>query len=133
MRFIEWEEIARGKKIAFAMIIFINSFYIFVYAYHTIVVGTDSLLKEVIELALIITVTIFFYKGSRLAEWFTMMLLVYPLLIIGFLTLRYLGLLGKFGGWTMLIASIFIFGLIITILSRRSSVQAFLEYQRNKR
>jgi hypothetical protein len=130
---IDKKDARKGKKYILILIAIINFYYSISFIANLDTRQTRMLLKQILALVIIATVTFLFFKGFKIAAWISFALLVQPALTILYYPFHYLGILERFNGWLMIIPAVLV-GLIgVLILEKNNSINEFMKYQKEKR
>jgi len=127
------KQIIKGKRIVLSLVIVTNIYYWIDFFLSLDVNHIQILLKQILAIGIIVTTSLLFYKGFKIAEWFTLVFLIKPILANVFYPLYIIGILELYGGWLMLILTIFIGVIGAMFIGNEKSISEFLRCQSKKR
>lgn len=93
---------------------------------------TQTILKQIFGVLAIAINSFLFYKGFKIAEWVTLVLLAEPILSIIFYLFHIIGILEIYNGWFMLILTILIAIIAGLFIGNENSISEFMKEQRSK-
>lgn len=127
------KQISKGKKIVIFLTIINNIYNWISFLMNLSIDHIQILLKQILGVMTIAIISFLFYKGFKVAEWLTFMLLIEPIMTINFYPLHIIGILELYDGWLMLILAILVGIIGAIIIESDNSISEFLKYQRSKR